>query len=66
MPEVATVEKLKNLISFHAIEVSVPHEGRIFVQVSKDHIRNVIASLKDEGFTHLVGITALQTKNGFE
>ncbi|MEM0095878.1 MAG: NADH-quinone oxidoreductase subunit C [Candidatus Bathyarchaeia archaeon] len=66
MSEVATVERLKNLISFHAIEVSAPREGRIFVQVSKDHLRNVIASLKDEGFTHLAGITALQTKNAFE
>lgn len=66
MSETAIVKKLSDLIPPHIMDVSVLREGQILVQVSKDHLRNVIASLKDEGFTHLVGITALQTENGFE
>lgn len=58
--------KLKNSISSYAAEVSVPREGRIIVHVSKEHLKNVIAFLKDEGFVHLAGITVLETNGAFE
>lgn len=66
MSEFTIVKKLENLIPSHILEVSVPREGRIFVRVSKEHLKNVIAFLKDDGFVHLSGITALETNDAFE
>ena len=60
------VKKLENLIPSHILEVSVPREGRIFVYVSREHLKNVIALLRDEGFGHLAGITALEKNDAFE
>ncbi len=66
MSESTIIKKLKNLIPSHIIEVSVPREGRIFVYVSKEHLKKVIAFLKNEGFAHLAGITALEKSDAFE
>ncbi|MEM2914396.1 MAG: NADH-quinone oxidoreductase subunit C, partial [Candidatus Bathyarchaeia archaeon] len=66
MSEFAILKKLENLISSHVLEISVPREGRIYVRVGKEHLKNVTAFLKNEGFVHLVGITALETNDAFE
>ncbi|MCS7114951.1 MAG: NADH-quinone oxidoreductase subunit C [Nitrososphaerota archaeon] len=66
MSEPAIVKKLKNLPPSHVIEVSVPRGERVFARVNKEHLKNVISFLVDEGFRHLAGITALETDEGFE
>ncbi len=66
MSEPVIVQKLWSLVPSHILKVSVPREGRIFVQVGREHLRNVIAFLKNEGFMHLAGITALETNDAFE
>lgn len=66
MSEPNVVKMLENLISPQNLEVSAPHAGSIFVRVSKEHLKKVIAFLKDNGFAHLSGITGLQLNGAFE
>ncbi len=66
MSESNLVKRLENLISPRNFEVSVPRAGRIFVRVSKEHLKKVIAFLKNDGFVHLSGITGLQSSDAFE
>lgn len=65
MSEYNIVKRLEKLFSPH-LEVSTPRAGRIFVHVSREHLKKVIAFLKDDGFVHLSGITGLQTSGAFE
>jgi NADH:ubiquinone oxidoreductase subunit C len=66
MSEFNVVKRLENLISPQNLEVSVPQAGRIFVRVSKENLKKVIAFLKNNGFVHLSGITGLQSSDAFE
>jgi len=66
MSESDVIKKLENLVSPKNLEISVPRTGRIFVRVDKAHLKKVISFLKDIGFTHLSGITGLQSSDSFE
>jgi len=66
MSESDVVKRLENLISPKNLEVSVPRTGRIFVRVGREHLKKVISFLKNNGFTHLSGITGLQSGDSFE
>jgi NADH:ubiquinone oxidoreductase subunit C len=66
MSESDVVKRLENLISPQNLEVSAPRAGRIFVCVGREHLKKVIAFLKDDGFVHLSGITGLQSGDSFE
>jgi len=66
MLESDVVKRLENLVSPKNLEVSVPRAGRIFVRVGGEHLKKVIAFLKDDGFVHLSGITGLQSGDSFE
>lgn len=66
MAEPAIVKSLRNIIPSDAIEASILREGQIYIRINKDNLRNLIKVLTDEGFTHLAGITALETDNEFE
>ncbi|MEM3797930.1 MAG: NADH-quinone oxidoreductase subunit C [Candidatus Bathyarchaeia archaeon] len=64
--ELDIAQKLQNLIPSHVMEVVAPRKGRVFLRVKKERLREVIEFLKNEGFTHLSGITALETDDKFE
>jgi len=66
MLEPTLIKKLESLMPSHTIEVSTSREGRIFLLVDKGNLKDVISCLKEEGFTHLAGITALETDDVFE
>jgi len=66
MLESTLLKKLENLMPSHTIEVSTLREGCILLLVDKENLKNVISCLKEEGFTHLAGITALETDDAFE
>ncbi len=66
MLESAFIKKLENLMPSHTIELLTPREGYILLLVDKENLKNVISCLKEEGFTHLAGITALETDDAFE
>lgn len=58
--------RLIDRLQHHIIEFSTPRNSRIFIRINREALKEVIEILLNEGFSHLLAITALNVEKGVE
>jgi NADH-quinone oxidoreductase subunit C len=67
MSEANITELLRRILGGSSSSmISMPRNGRVFVNVNRENLRILVQSLKDEGFSHLSAITGLEAEDGIE
>ncbi|MBS7648049.1 NADH-quinone oxidoreductase subunit C [Candidatus Bathyarchaeota archaeon] len=66
MLEAEIIRKLEGHFPHNTLKISVSTAGRIFVDVGKENLRDVVTFLVNEGLMHLSAITALNVGNNTE
>jgi len=67
MSEANITELLRRILGGSSSSmISMPRNGRIFVNVNRENLRILVQSLKNEGFSHLSAITGLEAEDGIE
>jgi len=67
MSEKEIVDKLRQGVGVGGVlGTTIPRARRIFVDIERKRLKDVIQFLKNEGFTHLSTITGLEVDDGIE
>jgi NADH:ubiquinone oxidoreductase subunit C len=67
MSEANITELLRRILGGSSSSmISMPRNGRIFVNVNRENLRILVQSLKNEGFSHLSAITGLEAEDGIK
>lgn len=66
MSGIEVIRKLRERFPGILLEANVHESGRISIRVDRESLKGIVRFLRDEGFSHLSAITALNAEDGLE